>query len=177
MKIILMDLDGVICDSRHRAHLVPPEDKRHCNEAWHPFVAECVNDAPIPAGLEMLNALLCTIPVFIITSRQENFSQQTGQWLEGRVPGTQSPEIIYRANDDHRPPAEYKRHTLRKLVAQGYEILFAIDDDPQIVEMYQQESIATYQPFTRCASVTQATPQREDFAGHRSTETDVTAGK
>ena len=153
MKIIVMDLDGVICDSSHRAHLVPPEDKRHCNEAWHPFVAECVNDAPINAGLTMLNALLCTFPVFIITSRQENFSQQTGQWLEGRICGRQAPEIIYRSNDDHRPPAEFKRHAVRDLRAQGYEILFAIDDDPQIVEMYHHEKIATFQPVTRCSSV------------------------
>ncbi|SQK75233.1 hypothetical protein [Tatumella ptyseos] len=87
MKIILMDLDGVICDSSHRAHLVPPADRRQCNEAWHPFVAECVNDAPINAGLEMLNALLSSTPVFIITSRQQNFSQQTHQWLKGRVSG------------------------------------------------------------------------------------------
>lgn len=157
MKIILMDLDGVICDSSHRAHLVPPADRRQCNEAWYPFVAECVNDAPINAGLEMLNALLSSTPVFIITSRQQNFSQQTHQWLKGRVSGALYPEIIYRADHDHRPPAEYKRHVLRKLIAQGYEILFAIDDDPQIVEMYQQENIATFQPVTRCVSVIPAT--------------------
>lgn len=157
MKVILMDLDGVLCDSSHRVHLVPPADRRQYNEAWHPFVAECVNDAPIKAGLEMLNALLCSVPVFIITSRQENFSHQTRQWLKGKVPETRFPEIIYRGEQDHRPPAEYKRHVLHQLIAQGYEVLFAIDDDPQIVDMYQQENIATFQPFTRCVSVMPAT--------------------
>lgn len=152
MGIILMDLDGVICDNSHRAHLAPHESKRHINEAWHPFVAACVDDQPIIAGVMMFLALRKVNPVVIVTSRQERFSAETSRWFD-QVIGT-GYNILYRPDDMALTPAEYKRWQLRKLVAEGFDIHFAIDDDPAVIAMYQSEGISTFQPGTICSSLT-----------------------
>lgn len=151
MPIILMDLDGVICDNSHRAHLAPPESERHINKAWHKFVAACVDDAPIPAGVMMFKALSQLYPVAIITSRQQQFSAPTLRWFDQNAGSNGN--ILFRTDDMTLPPAEYKRWRLRSMIRNGYEIAFAIDDDPAVVSMYQSEGVATYQPSTFCSSL------------------------
>lgn len=152
--IIIMDLDGVLCDNSHRAHLVPPADQQHRNEAWRPFVEQCVNDKPIAAGVALYESLIRKYPVIIVTSRQEIFSGKSRDWLECNVNvwGYPSPDVIFRSATDHSTPAEYKRNTLKMLRGKGFNILFAVDDDPAIIDMYNAEGVATFQPSTRCSS-------------------------
>ena len=151
MDIVIMDLDGVLCDNSHRAHLVPPADQQHRNEAWRPFVAECVNDAPIAEGLVLYHALVESgTPVVIVTSRQEMFEPLANEWL-GKHTSCNN-WLICRDNEDDSSPADYKRHVLWKLRSFGHNILFAIDDDPAIVAMYNAEGVPTFQPSTRCSS-------------------------
>ena len=153
MKIVIMDLDGVICDNSHRAHLVPLADQQHLNEAWQPFVAECHNDAPIAAGIEMLKALETVYGVAIVTSRQEMFKELTETWLKKHTPFYKCfQNIAYRPADNTDSPAEYKRVTLQLIRSYGHEVMFAIDDDPAIVAMYNAEGVPTFQPSTRCSS-------------------------
>lgn len=153
MKIVIMDLDGVICDNSHRAHLVPPVDQQHRNEAWRPFVEECVNDKPIPSGAAFLNIVRLSgeVPVVIITSRQQAYSEITYNWL--RSHNLYCTEVIFRPDDNHLSPKEYKRTVVRDLKDKSLEILFAIDDDPAIIAMYNEEVIATFMPSTRCSSI------------------------
>lgn len=151
MPIILMDLDGVICDNSHRAHLAPPESERHINKAWHKFVAACVDDTPIPAGVMMFKALNQLYPITIITSRQQQFATPTIRWFEQCVGSNGN--MLFRPDDMTLPPAEYKRWRLKNLIRNGYEIAFAVDDDPAVVAMYQDEGVPTYQPSTFCSSL------------------------
>ena len=152
MDIVIMDLDGVLCDNSHRAHLVPPADQQHRNEAWQPFMAECANDAPIAEGLVMFKALCDTHVVFIVTSRQELFWEETELWIGKHAPDS-AYNIIHRPEDYHLSPASFKRDVLHELrTAGGHNILFAIDDDPAIVAMYNAEGVPTFQPSTRCSS-------------------------
>ena len=150
MDIVIMDLDGVLCDNSHRAHLVPPADQQHRNEAWQPFVAECANDAPIAAGVAMLRMVSRDYPVVVVTSRQEIFYHETYAWCRKHLPKV--PETIFRRADDHSSPADYKRSVLERLRRYGHTIAFAIDDDPAIVAMYNAEGVPTFQPSTRCSS-------------------------
>ena len=153
MKIILMDLDGVICDNSHRAHLVPPKDQQHRNEAWRPFVAEGGNDAPIEAGIAMLEifAEAKTHGILVVTSRQQTFYTETYKWLNRYV--KDAPEVIFRPDDCHLPPAEWKRRVVKHLQGLGYDLAFAVDDDPAIVEMYIAEGIPAYRAPGLCSSL------------------------
>lgn len=154
MKLVIMDLDGVICDNSHRAHLVPPEDQRHKNEAWHPFVSACVNDNPIQAGIDMLRSLKVDNNVVIVTSRQDKFQAETMEWLKNHIPGIDfTGEVIFRPNYDHTHPADYKERVLHSLLDCYERIMFAIDDDPEIIEMYNANGVPTFQPSTRCSSL------------------------
>lgn len=151
MDIVIMDLDGVLCDNSHRAHLVPPADQQHRNEAWQPFVAECVNDAPIAAGVAMYEALAATHKIVIVTSRQRMFREETKEWLSKN--GIRKYTIVFRPGGNHSPPVDYKHQALEMLrIKKGYNILFAIDDDPAIVAMYNAEGVPTFQSSTRCSS-------------------------
>lgn len=154
MKIILMDLDGVICDNSHRAHLVPPKDQQHRNEAWRPFVAECGNDAPIEAGIAIYGAFVSAgYKVVVVTSRQDMFFPETFAWYREHFQYPKCPETIFRKDDDHRTPAEVKRSVLKMLRASGEDIILAIDDDPAIVEMYIAEGIPAYRAPGLCSSL------------------------
>ena len=151
MDIVIMDLDGVLCANSQRAHLVPPADQQHRNEAWRPFVAECVNDAPIAEGIAMYKALVGAHKVVIVTSRQRMFREETKDWLSKN--GISKYTIVFRPDSNNDSPAEYKRKAVSMLRSKkGHNILFAIDDDPAIVAMYNAEGVPTFQPSTRCSS-------------------------
>lgn len=150
MKVVLFDLDGVLCDNSHRAHLVPPKHLQHKNSAWHDYVSECDKDTVITAGAELYKALLRHHYVVIVTSRQEVFRGKTERWLHTNFGGNHL--IAHRANDDESSPAEFKEKVLKDSLERGYEIIFAVDDDPAIVAMYNGNGIHTFQPSTRCAS-------------------------
>ena len=154
MPIVIMDLDGVICDNSHRAHLAPPHDQRHINKAWHPFVAACVDDAVIHAGVMLYKALSAFFPVVIITSRQVKFETITANWFRPNVDHDGAGKILYRPNGMSSTPAEYKRWRLHNLIRDGYTIAMAIDDDPAVIAMYQEEGVPTYQASTICSSLT-----------------------
>jgi phosphoglycolate phosphatase-like HAD superfamily hydrolase len=150
--IIIMDLDGVLCDNSHRAHLVPPADRQHRNEAWRPFVEQCINDAPIDAGVALYESLIKAHRVVIVTSRQDLFANESRSWLKNNINTWGYPDVIFRSATDHSTPTDYKRDVLKTLRGRGYNILFAVDDDPAIIDMYNAEGVATFQSSTRCSS-------------------------
>lgn len=150
MKVILFDLDGVLCDNSHRAHLVPPKHLQHKNSAWYDYISACDKDTVIAAGAALYRALMRTHYVVIVTSRQEVFRGKTERWLHTEFGGHH--DIIHRANYDESNPACFKETILKDLVKRGHEIIFAVDDDPAIVEMYNANGIHTFQPSTRCSS-------------------------
>lgn len=149
--IIIMDLDGVLCDNSHRAHLVPPAEQQHRNEAWRPFVEQCVNDKPIAAGVALYESLIKRHWVVIVTSRQEIFAEESRDWLRYHIATWDQPYVVFRPNNCELPPREFKRGVLNRL-RQDNNILFAVDDDPAIIDMYNAEGVATFQPSTRCSS-------------------------
>ena len=147
--IIIMDLDGVLCDNSHRAHLVPPADQQHRNEAWRPFVEQCVNDKPIAAGVALYESLIKAHTVVVITSRQDMYFSETFGWYRDHL--SKCPETIFRPDNCELSPPELKRRFLNQLRIDN-NILFAVDDDPAIIDMYNAEGVATFQPSTRCSS-------------------------
>lgn len=150
MKVVLFDLDGVLCDNSHRAHLVPPKHLQHKNSAWHDYVSACDKDKVIPAGASLYRSLMRTHYVAIVTSRQEAFRAKTERWLHTNFGGHHV--VHHRANDDESTPTEFKENFLKDLLNQNRENNFAVDDDPAIVEMYNTNGIHTFQPSTRCSS-------------------------
>ncbi|WP_241597398.1 phosphatase domain-containing protein [Rosenbergiella epipactidis] len=154
MDVIIFDLDGVICDNSHRSHLVPPRKGQHINESWHVFVAECVNDKAIDAGVEFYKAMNKAHYTVILTSRQENFRESTVNWLSDNV-GREVPstELFMRPHDVSCPPSQYKADVVRKILAGGHNILFAVDDDPSVCAALNALGVHTFTPSTICSSL------------------------
>jgi hypothetical protein len=51
---IIMDIDGVVADCRHRLPLIGVNGwKVAGKKCWDDFYAECVNDAPLQSGLDL----------------------------------------------------------------------------------------------------------------------------
>ena len=134
-RVALVDLDGTLVVVRHLAHLVVGP-KRDLN-AYHTLV----ENAPLNRGVlqEVERVRREGAEIFVLTSRPETHRSMTNRWLRfHRVPVN---KLIMRGNGDKRGSDVYKRDVVRKLKRQGYTVVKAWDDEPDVVSMYRDEGV------------------------------------
>lgn len=73
--MIVIDLDGTLCNSSHREHLAQ-------NKQWDDFHAGLVNDAPHRDVQLLIEALWDRHDIVFLTGRSEAWRNQTLKWLE-----------------------------------------------------------------------------------------------
>ncbi|WP_456238912.1 phosphatase domain-containing protein [Rosenbergiella nectarea] len=124
------------------------------NESWHQYVAQCGNDVPLAPAIEMFRAIDSVHYAIIITSRQDLFRQETTQWIHTHVDHKLSKlQFFTRPNDVSCPPAEFKVGLVERFMAGGHNILFTVDDDPDVCTAYNALGIPTFTPPTKCSSL------------------------
>lgn len=137
MDAIIFDMDGTLADvSGIRHYLRQPKGKKDFDS----FHAESIN---CPANYEpWLSAVFCGalgIPILIVTARQTKWRYHTILWLaEQRVPYS---ELYMRTDGDFRPDYEIKRDLLDEIRRDGYNPIFAWDDNPAIVKLWNEQGI------------------------------------
>lgn len=149
MKYIVFDIDGVLADCSHRLHYIQGD-----NKDYEKFYSdeEILKDTPIPnlgnILFEIRNANYkgSNTDIKFITARNIKCLTATAEWLEKRF-GTMLEEgdILMRPANDYRPAHEVKEDLIKKHI--GFEnILFALDDDDQVNEMYKKHGVMCYKP-------------------------------
>lgn len=140
MKTILFDLDGTIANIDHRrVHLekdVPD---------WKSFNDELHNDIPNEPIVELYKTLWETkrFEIIIVTGRMEGARKITEEWLKSNsIPFER---IVMRPDKDFRPDHEIKKEILAKFKAENKDILFAVDDRQQVVNMWRNNGITCLQ--------------------------------
>ena len=140
MKAAIFDLDGTLCDCRHRLHHVT-----HGKRDWDAFFAGVPHDTlhePIYAILVALRAERC-YAIVLCSGRPEKCRADTVQWLERyEVPYD---ALYMRPDGDTRPDHEVKSQILEGIKADGYEPFVAIDDRDSICEVWRNAGIMTLQ--------------------------------
>jgi len=139
---VVLDLDGVIADGRHRQHFLHNDDGSvRSDPDWGGFYAACGDDPVIPAGRALAEAFGPDISVVILTARTFDVSQTTRTWLAAG--GIRHDWLILRGPRSEGASSEFKSRELDSLVSEGAEICLAADDDPRNVEMMRSRGIPT----------------------------------
>lgn len=139
-RAVIIDLDGTLCDVRHRTHLVrqsPPD--------WGAFFAACVDDTPNHAVLSLLHmAADAGYAVLLVSGRPEESRGLTEQWL-ARFGLARHAALLMRPDGDFRPDAVVKREIYETTIAGHYDVVFAVDDRAVVVQMWRDLGLTCLQ--------------------------------
>lgn len=131
---VLVDMDGTLCDVSAVIHLQAEPDGF---SAFHEACAQC---PPHRAVIEWcLDQHSRGHSILIVTGRDAWARGLTEQWLSGYLP-VPFDGLHMRRDGDFRSNTHVKRDIHNQL-ARTYEIRAAIDDDPEIVELWQELGI------------------------------------
>jgi hypothetical protein len=133
-RCIIVDLDGTLCDHRHRLHHVtrPPID-------WDAFHDACPGDDPHAPIVKLVQAVFQSgLSVVLCSGRPDSHRAQTVGWLERQqVPYSL---LLMRPAGDRRRDIIIKKEML-DLIRQHYEPLLAIDDRPSVIDMWRDNGL------------------------------------
>lgn len=139
VRHFICDIDGVLADAgKYAKHAEAKE--------WEKFWGSIPYFRPIHEGVHLLKSLKEgeLKPIFV-TARSEVTRNDTTKWLMRILGFGCSPEVeLYMRNiDDLRPAHEVKEMILVKQLINEVPIMMAIDDDPDVCNMYRKHNIPT----------------------------------
>ena len=140
MKTVIFDVDGTLADVSHRRHFVSNNEKN-----WTLFNAKMGEDKINPAVVELYLTLWDSqkYDLIIVTGRSEEFREVTEQWLVwNHIPFNR---LIMRKAKDNRQDSMVKQDILDALKAESKDIMFAVDDRQQVVDMWRRNGITCLQ--------------------------------
>ncbi len=128
-----MDVDGVVSDAGHRQHLV--RDRR-----WNEFFDGCPDDPPIEPSIALVESLAPDVAVVLLTARPRRLLADTVKWLDAHR--VRWDLLVLRPPDCARSSRDYKAAEVKSLRRHGFELLYALEDDPRNVSMYTEADVA-----------------------------------
>jgi len=132
-KLIICDLDGTLCDDRHRKYLVWAGDWRSyfeasfldgVNKSVQDFIAYC--------------KVYKNCDIAFLTGRPEIYREKTEFWLKNTLINIPY-SLFMRQENDYRSAEVYKREITEILIKEnGLDNIFAaIDDNEKCIEMFK----------------------------------------
>jgi predicted kinase/uncharacterized HAD superfamily protein len=157
-KCIIVDIDGTVADCSHRLHHIKGPTKR-----WDKFWIGMENDKPLHHIITIVRAMYNSYDggrttVIVVTARDENVRAQTEAWLNTH--GIQYDQLLMRGAADYRKDAIVKKEILDKIRADGYEVLFALEDRDHNVEMFRANDVPCLQ-----VAADEDQPEERDWEG------------
>ena len=131
---VIVDMDGTLCDVSTVLHLQAKSDGF---TAFHQGCAQC------PPHLAVVEWCIGHHSrgheILVVTGRDDWTRQLTLQWLSQHLP-VPIAGLHMRADGDFRSNTDLKRD-IQSVLALEYDIRAAIDDDPEIVELWLKVGI------------------------------------
>ncbi len=129
-RLALFDLDGVVCDDRHRVEFA-------LNRDWCEYFGRIGDDRPWPQGRELFdNAHILDFDIAYLTGRREDLRPGTRAWLRQHRFNHRLP-LLMRQHEDRRPLAEVKAGVVAEALRHYAEVIM-YDDDPHVIELVSQ---------------------------------------
>lgn len=134
----IFDMDGTLVNvtSVHHHLFAEPRDFA----AFHNGSADCPPMSDIVQIAVALHYL--GHDIVIVTGRERQYEPVSTGWLDQHLPVPYVGPYM-RADGDRRPAALVKEEILAELLADGYDVIFAADDDPKNVSMFERNGIDT----------------------------------
>jgi FMN phosphatase YigB (HAD superfamily) len=130
-KIIIVDLDGTLCNADHRRHFVESEKKD-----WNGFYENMTHDEPNEWCLEIMDRFKASEIVFV-TGRPEKYRDITKAWLTKKC-GYGTRPLFMRKNNDFRPDFMIKTEIYKEHIEPEYQVMFCVDDRKQVVDAWRE---------------------------------------
>lgn len=125
-RLVVVDIDGVLADVRHRVHLVAGRRRD-----WDAFFAAADQDPDLAQGhSEIERATREGLGIVYLTGRPERCRPGTASWLERH--GFPTAPLHMRPETDRRPARLFKVEALHAL-STGADVVRVIDDDAAVV--------------------------------------------
>ena len=131
----IFDLDGTICDVRHRRQYVATKPRN-----WDAWNRALMNDVPNPAVKIVYQALRHDheVDLIVVSGRSDDYKEQTIKWLTDNE--IFYDEIYMRKYKDHRDDAVVKGEIADEIL-KTHRILGVFDDRQRVVNMWIQRGI------------------------------------
>lgn len=139
---VIVDMDGTLANVSGMRHYVKGDHKNF--DAFHKSAClfAPVNEEVREYLWDVADPDFLGFAILIVTARKRMWGDLTKQWLDKhRVPYDR---IYMRANDDGRRDYLVKKDILRRIRGQGYNVVMAVDDNPNVIRLWQEEGIHTW---------------------------------
>lgn len=132
---IVIDLDGTLCNTTHRDHLI--------QESWDAFHAELHNDTVYEETSTLIRLFsFAGYEIILLTGRMEKFRKATEEWLVDHGIYDYVDHLVMRGNDDYRRAFEIKCEFLETIKD---NVLIMLDDNDKVVEHARNLGIRVWQ--------------------------------
>lgn len=150
---VIVDLDGTLCNIDHRLHHVRTEGKKN----WKTFSEGLSQDTPNAWCADLVSLIHNSRNTLVYCSgRSEEYRDKTIAWLkqhnlywqcvENNNVGIPIAEHLYmRPNGDYRTDWIIKETILDFELLTKFDIVFAIDDRQQVVDLWRRRGITALQ--------------------------------
>lgn len=139
MRDIIVDIDGTVADLAHRRGYVAVKPYN-----WPAFEAGIPFDTPHQHVIDVVNALYdAGWRIVMCSGRGEQSRTVTETWLKEN--GVKHHALYMRAEGDYRRDDIVKSELLDKIIEDGYNPSFTLDDRDQVVTMWRERGIPCFQ--------------------------------
>lgn len=144
MQAVIFDVDGTLANLDHRVHYVS-----NGVSDWKNFFKYISKDT-VYEPVRLINHALHeyiksfgTLAILVVSARGDDLKQETEDWL--RKNHIQYDRIYMRKAGDYRKDSIVKKEILERIQIDGFEPVLAIDDRKQVVDMWREHGIMTFQ--------------------------------
>lgn len=140
----IFDVDGTLVDVSSIRYFVNERDPKFSGKKlWDRFHGGAINCPPIPQALQLhAEARANGLAILIVTARMNVWSLPTLIWLKEH--GVEHDELYMRKNLDYRKDYIVKAEILQQIKRDGYRPVMAVDDNPNVIKLWQSHGIPTH---------------------------------
>lgn len=137
-KAFIIDLDGTLCDTRHRQHFMTQKDKD-----WKSFYEGLVTDPVNPWCYSILHAIKPYRAIILVSGRPDTYKLKTIEWLNKH--DINYDRLHMRKEGDFRKDSIVKEEIYRRDIEPLFEVECCIDDRKQVVDMWRSIGLTCLQ--------------------------------
>jgi phosphoglycolate phosphatase-like HAD superfamily hydrolase len=137
-EAVIFDLDGTLCDTSAIVHLIEGDDKDFA--AFHAASAGCPAHEDVVAAARQQAEL--GRAVLVVTSREFVWRDVSLDWLVAH--GVPYDSLHMRIVGDYRKDVVVKAEILQQIADDGYMVLEAWDDAPDVLDLWRENGITVH---------------------------------
>jgi len=136
-KAYICDIDGCLADSELRDFFKEQIEKN--DFSW--FETRIPTFSPIESMMRLVFALKSEHRIIYLTARNDTYRKETIRWLKRFLVWDTK---IFMRPDNNREKDYVVKEELLKQILEKYDVIGAIDDNQDCIEMYRRYNIPTY---------------------------------